>query len=514
MPAIRRMPRRCSPSCWPSRTSPGGRAFAFARFSRRKLAWAAGRVALVGAARGPDPEVRYAATYALAREFQPAHDDAVDAALAAGVADDEPEVRATALTGLLRRKVVAAHQPQVAAAPRRSRLARRRRGRARARHRRRRARRHRRLARRAGPPRRRRPAAGARRARGAARAAGHADHAAVETALDEVPSVTAKLPPITRAWIDCLIASARRDLGRVGTCALPDHLRAAVVADTLADKTPPERAAVAAAMLQHGDARVRAAAFDLLAGVWGEAGVDPQQILEPIAAAIDTGDVIVGGSAVDAAGALLGKIAATDPAHELLARAIVKRAATESDPEFEASILQIIGERALDADACRAGLTKHRVIAAAAAACMRARTCRSPPSPPAAAEPPPVDVASVISKRVHWHLITSRGPITIALEPDVAPWAVATIVQLTRAHHYDHLAFHRVVPDFVVQGGDHVRDRREAVRHFTLPARARHLAPGRARRLRRRRHRPGRRGSGQRRQPVLRDAQPRRPPRR
>ena len=42
----------------------------------------------------------------------------------------------------------------------------------------------------------------------------------------------------------------------------------------------------------------------------------------------------------------------------------------------------------------------------------------------------------------------------ILLHPDVAPWAVATIVALTRKGFYNGLAFHRVVPNFVVQGGD------------------------------------------------------------
>jgi peptidyl-prolyl cis-trans isomerase B (cyclophilin B) len=41
----------------------------------------------------------------------------------------------------------------------------------------------------------------------------------------------------------------------------------------------------------------------------------------------------------------------------------------------------------------------------------------------------------------------------IELRPDVAPWAVASIVALTKRGFYDGLEFHRVVPNFVVQGG-------------------------------------------------------------
>jgi peptidyl-prolyl cis-trans isomerase B (cyclophilin B) len=60
----------------------------------------------------------------------------------------------------------------------------------------------------------------------------------------------------------------------------------------------------------------------------------------------------------------------------------------------------------------------------------------------------------VIGKKLLWHLATTRGEIVIELRPDVAPWAVASIVTLTEKGFYDGIEFHRVVPDFVVQGGD------------------------------------------------------------
>ncbi|MEJ7597994.1 MAG: peptidylprolyl isomerase [Kofleriaceae bacterium] len=72
----------------------------------------------------------------------------------------------------------------------------------------------------------------------------------------------------------------------------------------------------------------------------------------------------------------------------------------------------------------------------------------------AQAIPPPLDVTVVVGKSITWHLLTTRGDIVIALAPDAAPWAVAAIVALTRKGFYDGLEFHRVVPDFVVQGGD------------------------------------------------------------
>ncbi len=49
---------------------------------------------------------------------------------------------------------------------------------------------------------------------------------------------------------------------------------------------------------------------------------------------------------------------------------------------------------------------------------------------------------------------TDRGDIHVALFPATAPLHVANFVKLARAKFYDGLAFHRVEPGFVIQGGD------------------------------------------------------------
>ena len=48
---------------------------------------------------------------------------------------------------------------------------------------------------------------------------------------------------------------------------------------------------------------------------------------------------------------------------------------------------------------------------------------------------------------------TDRGPIKIELYPDKAPLTVANFVNLARRGFYDGLGFHRVIPDFMIQGG-------------------------------------------------------------
>jgi peptidyl-prolyl cis-trans isomerase B (cyclophilin B) len=48
---------------------------------------------------------------------------------------------------------------------------------------------------------------------------------------------------------------------------------------------------------------------------------------------------------------------------------------------------------------------------------------------------------------------TARGPIRIRLFPDKAPVTVANFVNLAKRGYYDGLTFHRVIADFMIQGG-------------------------------------------------------------
>ncbi|MEA2547328.1 MAG: hypothetical protein QOI09_2601, partial [Chloroflexota bacterium] len=47
-----------------------------------------------------------------------------------------------------------------------------------------------------------------------------------------------------------------------------------------------------------------------------------------------------------------------------------------------------------------------------------------------------------------------KGPIVMDLDPRLAPTTVNHFVVQARAGFYDGLTFHRVVPGFVIQGGD------------------------------------------------------------
>jgi cyclophilin family peptidyl-prolyl cis-trans isomerase/HEAT repeat protein len=78
------------------------------------------------------------------------------------------------------------------------------------------------------------------------------------------------------------------------------------------------------------------------------------------------------------------------------------------------------------------------------------------PVPRGTASQHPIDWALVqsvpVGQRVR--LATTQGTIELELKVVEAPGAVASFVALVRQHFYDGLYFHRVVPNFVAQGGD------------------------------------------------------------
>jgi cyclophilin family peptidyl-prolyl cis-trans isomerase len=51
-------------------------------------------------------------------------------------------------------------------------------------------------------------------------------------------------------------------------------------------------------------------------------------------------------------------------------------------------------------------------------------------------------------------IATDKGDIVLELDPKLAPVTVNNFVALARQGYYDNVTFHRVVPDFVIQGGD------------------------------------------------------------
>jgi cyclophilin family peptidyl-prolyl cis-trans isomerase len=66
--------------------------------------------------------------------------------------------------------------------------------------------------------------------------------------------------------------------------------------------------------------------------------------------------------------------------------------------------------------------------------------------------PPPMCIDP--AKTYTAEMVTSMGSLTIALDPITAPNTVNNFVVLARYHYYDGIIFHRIIRNFMCQGGD------------------------------------------------------------
>jgi cyclophilin family peptidyl-prolyl cis-trans isomerase len=90
-----------------------------------------------------------------------------------------------------------------------------------------------------------------------------------------------------------------------------------------------------------------------------------------------------------------------------------------------------------------------RQAAAAAAGCT---TVKAPAPRPNGHQPKPPPIRR--GKRYTAVVVTNCGTFRIALDAKQSPHAVASFVALSRAKFFDDTVFHRIVPGFVIQGGD------------------------------------------------------------
>ena len=68
------------------------------------------------------------------------------------------------------------------------------------------------------------------------------------------------------------------------------------------------------------------------------------------------------------------------------------------------------------------------------------------------AKPPPRCIDPARTYRAE--MKTNKGSLTITLDPKQAPETVNNFVVLARYHYFDGISFHRIIPGFVIQGGD------------------------------------------------------------
>lgn len=104
--------------------------------------------------------------------------------------------------------------------------------------------------------------------------------------------------------------------------------------------------------------------------------------------------------------------------------------------------------------AIRLAQALHEPVAVEAASGSQVRAIQLARTPDAgilpALTPAPASAVAPVVLRVS----TEAGVFDLELHPEAAPRAVEQLVANARAHRYDGLTFHRVVPGFVAQGGD------------------------------------------------------------
>jgi cyclophilin family peptidyl-prolyl cis-trans isomerase len=82
--------------------------------------------------------------------------------------------------------------------------------------------------------------------------------------------------------------------------------------------------------------------------------------------------------------------------------------------------------------------------------------CREADAPPAKPDGGQEEPSEKLdgSKTYELQVTTNCGEFTIELDPEQSPNAAASLVSLANAKFFDGTIFHRIVPGFVIQGGD------------------------------------------------------------
>lgn len=79
---------------------------------------------------------------------------------------------------------------------------------------------------------------------------------------------------------------------------------------------------------------------------------------------------------------------------------------------------------------------------------------RTPQSDPSSVPPSAMEDVTLLQGKQTVTLATTKGDIVLELDADIAPKTVTNFVTLAQRGFYDNLTFHRVIPGFMIQGGD------------------------------------------------------------
>jgi peptidyl-prolyl cis-trans isomerase A (cyclophilin A)/peptidyl-prolyl cis-trans isomerase B (cyclophilin B) len=96
-----------------------------------------------------------------------------------------------------------------------------------------------------------------------------------------------------------------------------------------------------------------------------------------------------------------------------------------------------------------------------------AKTPAKTAAPKAKTEPAPAEANKTVASKVL--VKTSLGDMTIELYPDKAPKSVENFLAYVNAGFYDGTIFHRVIDNFMIQGGGFTRDLRQKPTRPAIP---------------------------------------------
>jgi cyclophilin family peptidyl-prolyl cis-trans isomerase/HEAT repeat protein len=248
--------------------------------------------------------------------------------------------------------------------------------------------------------------------------------------------------------LDCRLAAALdRQTGvldevlRCGGGQVPEVRRLALGLREVAQSRGKGGASGAVPYLSHTDSRVQSAALEAVSArpVPEAAG--------PVRALIGGKDPVVAASAASTAGKL--KDAEALP----LVRALAERVPQEPDlaEPVAGALVALVGK---DAEPVLRTWLQHphanvRRVAGEALSELTGQPVRAPhvELPADARRPEPAPAGTSLLFR------TTKGDFTVALD-DEAPLTSGNLVTLARQGYFRGITFHRVVPDFVAQGGD------------------------------------------------------------
>jgi cyclophilin family peptidyl-prolyl cis-trans isomerase/HEAT repeat protein len=267
---------------------------------------------------------------------------------------------------------------------------------------------------------------------------------------DEVRTVaTSDEPWLAGEAVVALARSGADDAPALASAALGSSEPERRIAGVQATRFLPNGQTALIALLGDALPAVRLAAVDELAAMKSQDAVTALRRL------FSDDDPAVRAAAVEAC-AKLGAL----PRTETLLEALAKEKG-QAMPDAAAALISALAQRDTLDQPTREALkdlvrSSDRVVARAAWGALRGHGVHEP-LPMVATGKPPSFYREVLEWAGHqrWlEVVTIRGTIQVRLDTQRAPLAAFRISELAEKKFFDNLTIHRVVPDFVVQGGD------------------------------------------------------------